>query len=206
MKPGSHGVTSLHWPSTTEGIRPTTIVDVDGVLIRRVRPEDVPDRPIRDRLNPMDGVERLEHVHASVIDVLSTGKVRWTAVAVVNDALAAGERVIVVTPSNSTFVRALLDTLGLNHASVSVVEPGEGLRRDESLAALLLDEPIDRSRARFYTTSAAPTLAAAGVRTVLVDPSPDSTARAAEMPGVSIVTWRNVEHPTVIARALGLSV
>ncbi|MBT1669160.1 hypothetical protein KK092_07180 [Curtobacterium flaccumfaciens pv. flaccumfaciens] len=198
-----HDATDLDHPTGTTGVPRTTIIDFEGVLIRRASQPEVRSR--RSIHGQSDGTKRLERIHSSVIDVLSGDKVRWTAVAAINDALKAGERVIVSTTSEPTFVRTLLDTLGLRRTEVYEPEaPGEGLMHRGQLAGLLLNGPIDPLRTRFYTATAAPVLAAAGVRTILVDPSPAAAKRASELPGVSVVTWPKVEHPTVIARAWGL--
>jgi len=194
--------TDLDHPAGTTGVPRTTIIDFDGVLIRRASQPDDRSRSIHDQ---SDGTKRLERIHSSVIDVLSGDRVRWTAVAAINDALKAGERVIVSTTSEPTFVRTLLDTLGLHRTEVYEREaPGEELMHRGQLAGLLLNGRIDPLRTRFYAATAAPVLAAAGVRTILVDPSPAAAKRASELPGVSVVTWPKVEHPTVIARAWGL--
>jgi len=154
----------------------------------------------------------LEQVHASVIDVLSTGMVRWTAVALVNEAILAGERVLVCTALDPVFARALLDTLGLHQAEVyELATPGGREKRrqhGQALATLLApaDERTNPSLTRLFVSFVDPTLAEAGAQIMLVNPTSAAAERAREVPGVRVVRWPEAEPPAVIAAAFGLPV
>jgi hypothetical protein len=174
--------------------RRTTVVELDRVLLRTTGSTALGrEHLIRRRRG--EAPLPLEQVHASVIHVLSTGIVRWTAVAILNEAIHAGERVIVTTVLETVFARALLDTLGLHQAEVH-----------EASATLLptRNEPTEPSSTRLFTSSVDPTLAAAGFQITLVNPTPTAAADARDLGGVRVVRWPDAEHPSVIAAAFGL--
>lgn len=181
-------------PPPAHPYRRTTMVELDRVLLRTAGSTALAREHLSRRRRGEAPVP-LEQVHASVIHVLSTGMVRWTAVAILNEAIHAGERVIVTTVLDTVFARALLDTLGLHQAEV----------HEASTPLLSAEyEPSETSSTRLFTSFVDPTLAAAGFQITLVNPTPEAAARARDVVGVRVVRWPDAEHPSVIAAAFGL--